>query len=203
MVEMPTNKILVFIRHGECELNRDGDRFCGDLEAEISPAGREQAARAAEVLPRLVPQFDAAWTSPRKRARQTAEIILPAAQWQVMEDLRENSFGVWEGLTKEEARRLTPQAYAAWEQDAYLHGPPEGESGLQTQPRMERILDAATQSSARTIVLLSHKTFLRFLVGMAIGIPPREIRGRLDVQTGRIGILELSGRRGKLLGLNL
>ncbi len=120
-----------------------------------------------------------------------------------MEDLRENSFGVWEGLTKEEARRSTPQAYAAWEQDAFLHGPPEGESGLQTQPRIERVLDAAMQSQAETIVLLSHKTFLRLLVGQVIGIPPNEIRMRLDVQTGKVGVLELTGRRGKLLGLNL
>lgn len=203
MVDMSSSKILVFIRHGECELNRDHDRFCGDLDPDISPVGREQAVRAAGVLLRLVPQFDAAWTSPRKRARQSADLILPGVEWQVMDDLREISFGTWEGLTKEEARRSSPEAYAAWEQDAYLHGPPGGESGTEAWPRIERILDAAAQSVAKTIVLLSHKTLLRLLVGMLIGIPPNEIRRRLDIQTGKIGILELSGRRAKLLRLNL
>ena len=196
-------KTLAFIRHGESELNRDNDRFCGDLDPDISLLGREQAARAGEVLSRIFPQIDAAWTSPRKRARQTAELIRPAVEWEVMDDLRETSFGAWEGLTKEEARKLTPEHYAAWEQDPYLHGPPGGESGLQTTARIEGILDAVARFPARTIVVVSHKTFLRFLVGTVIGIPLHEVRTRLDVQTGRIGILELSGQRGKLMGLNL
>lgn len=202
-MSISTPKVLVFVRHGETELSRDSDRFCGDLDPDISAIGQEQAIQAAEVLSRIVPQIDAAWTSPRKRARQTADFLRRAAEWEVIDDLREISFGAWEGLTKEEAREATPELYAAWEKNPYLHNPPGGESGLQAQTRIESVLDAATRSSATTIVAVSHKTYLRLLVGIAIGIPPQEVRKSLDVETGKIGILELHGRRGKLIALNL
>jgi broad specificity phosphatase PhoE len=129
--------------------------------------------------------------------------VLPHADWQVVEDLRELSFGEWEGLTKEEAAAKTPEAYRAWELDAYRNGPPGGESGLQAQPRIDRLVDLITSSPAQHILLVSHITYLRLLIGLLIEIPLSEVRKSLDVQQGRIGLLEVSGRKGKLTALNL
>lgn len=196
-------KTLVFMRHGETTLSRDGNRFCGDLEPDITPLGQEQAHAARETLSRINAHPDALWVSPRLRAQQTARILLPSADWQIMDDLRELAFGAWEGLTKEEAARLTPEAYAAWEADPYHNAPPRGESGLAARPRIDRVLQAIDQSAAHTILIVSHITFLRLLVGLLIDIPPALIRQRLDMQTGRIGIIEVVERRGKLKALNL
>ena len=196
-------KTLVFMRHGETTLSRDGNRFCGDLEPELTLLGQEQAAHARETLSRLVAAPDALWVSPRQRAQQTAHLVLPSADWQIMNDLRELSFGAWEGLTKEEAVALTPEAYADWDADSYHNAPPRGESGHDARPRIERIIKAIDESAAQTILIVSHITFLRLLIGLVIDIPPALIRKRLDVQTGGVGMLEVSGMKGKLKALNL
>jgi len=120
-----------------------------------------------------------------------------------MEELRELSFGRWEGLTKDECRALTPEAFAAWERDPYHNAPPGGESGQQAQTRIEAIFDAVARDSGETIFMVSHKTLLRLLVGLAIGVPATEVRGSLELQSGKIGVLELCGQRGKLKALNL
>jgi broad specificity phosphatase PhoE len=195
-------KRVAFVRHGETPLHVGANRFCGDLDPDLTSQGRSQAAHARQLLSHLMPEVDAAWTSPRLRARQTADLILPHVPWQVVEDLRELSFGEWEGLTKEEAGVKTPEAYRAWELDAYRNGPPGGESGHEARPRVERIVDAISTSLAESILVVSHITYLRLLIGLLIEIPLSEVRLRLDIQQGRIGLLEMSGRKAKLTALN-
>lgn len=195
-------KTVAFVRHGETPLHRGANRFCGDLDPDLTALGREQTAHARAVVSHLMPGVEAAWTSPRLRARETARLILPHAEWQVVEDLRELAFGEWEGLTKEEAGAKTPEAYRAWELDAYRNGPPGGESGLDAQPRIERIVEAISNSPAQNILVVSHITFLRLLIGLLIEIPLSEVRKRLDVQQGRVGLLEVSGRKARLTALN-
>src|SRR5947207_2907133 len=70
-------KTLAFLRHGETELNRDGDRFCGILDPPLADTGREQAVRASKTLKCILPQIDEAWTSPLVRARERQ----PALSW--------------------------------------------------------------------------------------------------------------------------
>lgn len=195
-------KTVVFVRHGETPLHVGANRFCGDLDPELTPRGREQAALARETLYAMMPEVDAAWTSPRRRARQTAAIILPHAQWQVIDDLRELSFGQWEGLSKEEASAKTPDDYLAWERDAYRNGPPGGESGLEAEPRVNRIIEQIGPSAAQNILIVSHITFLRLAIASLINIPLSEARLRLDIQQGRVGLLEVRERKGKLSVLN-
>jgi len=191
------------MRHGETPLSRDGNRFCGDLDPDLTLHGREQAAEARDAIEKISSQIGEAWTSPRRRAKVTAQLVLPGTQWKVVDDLRELSFGKWEGLTKEEARALTPEAFDAWDRDAYHNAPPEGESGLDATPRIASVLDAINSSSSQTILVVSHITFLRWLVGTMMEIPATEIRKRIEMQTGKVGSIEVSGRKGKLKNLNL
>jgi broad specificity phosphatase PhoE len=196
-------KRVAFVRHGETPLHVGANRFCGDLDPDLTARGEEQARRAAELLSRIMPGPEVAWTSPRLRARHTASLLVPSANWQVIDELRELSFGEWEGLTKEEAEGVTPAAYRAWEQDAYHNGPPGGESGLQAGPRLERLVGRLASSPARDILIVSHISILRLLLGLLIEIPLSEVRKRLDIQQGCIGLLEVSGNKGKLTALNL
>ena len=198
-----SQKTVAFLRHGETELNRDGDRFCGTLDPRLAETGRMQAARAAAILRDVIPQIDEAWTSPLERARETAKIILCSADWKIREDLRELSFGQWEGLTKEQCRIATPDAFSAWSLDGYTNGPPGGESGQQAKKRVDTVLKALAESQASTILLVSHKTFLRLLVGTILGITPAAIRGSLEILPARLGILEVKGSKGTLRALNL
>lgn len=85
------------IRHGETDYNKKR-RLQGQCDTELNAYGRELAEITAEAL-REVP-FDLAFTSPLKRAKETAKIILGDRQVPVVEDRRiqEISFGEYEGL---------------------------------------------------------------------------------------------------------
>lgn len=196
-------KTLIFVRHGETTAHVDANRFCGTLDPDLTEKGLAQADRAADVLKRLMLPIEEAWVSPRKRTRETAARLLSSAAWQIKDDLQELAFGQWEGLTKEEAAHLTPAAYLAWDHDSFTSGPPGGESGLQAQARIGRIIDDIERSTAQTILIVSHTTYLRLLIGEMMDIPHALIRHRLEIQLGRLGLMEVEGRRGKLKALNL
>ena len=94
---------LILVRHGETEWNAQR-RYQGHSDVPLSALGRRQAARAAERLAAL--KIDAVYTSDLGRALETAEIIAEQRGLEVCAEprLRELNFGVFEGLTFDEAQ---------------------------------------------------------------------------------------------------
>lgn len=88
---------LYIIRHGETPWNAEG-RLQGQTDIPLNENGIRLAKITGEAL-KDVP-FDLAISSPLKRARQTADLVLAGREIPVLEDARieELSFGSWEGL---------------------------------------------------------------------------------------------------------
>ncbi|MCE9621141.1 MAG: histidine phosphatase family protein [Actinomycetia bacterium] len=85
------------IRHGESEWNAVG-RWQGQADPPLTDAGMLQAVAAAAVLG----TFDGIYASSLQRAANTAAIIAEAigiGPVQLLDDLMENAFGPWQGLT--------------------------------------------------------------------------------------------------------
>jgi broad specificity phosphatase PhoE len=92
---------LLLVRHGETDWNRQL-RIQGSSDTELNETGREQARRLARELDGT--RLDAVWSSDLRRARETAAIVAEPRGLEVRldPDLRERSFGSWEGLTRAE-----------------------------------------------------------------------------------------------------
>lgn len=88
---------LYLIRHGETVWNTEG-RLQGKADIELNENGIRLAKVTGEAMKDI--HFDLAITSPLKRARQTAELVLGERKVPILEDSRieEITFGVWEGL---------------------------------------------------------------------------------------------------------
>ena len=88
---------LYIIRHGETSWNAEG-RLQGQTDIPLNENGIRLAKITGEAL-KEVP-FDLAISSPLKRARQTADLVLAGRQVPVLEDARieELSFGSWKRL---------------------------------------------------------------------------------------------------------
>jgi 2,3-bisphosphoglycerate-dependent phosphoglycerate mutase len=71
----PGRGLLVLLRHGESEWNRDR-LFTGWTDVDLSPAGMAEAARAGERLRGAGYRFDRCYTSVLRRATRTTEIVL-------------------------------------------------------------------------------------------------------------------------------
>ncbi|MGL5824846.1 MAG: histidine phosphatase family protein [Nocardioides sp.] len=118
------------VRHGETQWSRDR-RHTSTTDLPLTPQG-EQAARA--VRARLADlEFDLVLTSPRQRARRSAELAgFPVAE--VDADLAEWDYGDYEGITTAQIREIEPE-WTVWS-----HRCPGGESATEVAERMDRVV---------------------------------------------------------------
>ena len=120
---MPTT--IVLVRHGETDWNRD-NRFQGHADPPLNDTGREQARVLATEL--STESFAAAYTSPLRRAAETAAILGAALGIDAVPDgsLMEVDVGSWSGLTRTEVEARFPEGFARWLE--YGHGWDDGET---------------------------------------------------------------------------
>jgi broad specificity phosphatase PhoE len=146
MYVITTDRPFVLIRHGQTDANRDGI-IAGRLEAQLTEAGRE-AAEALAALPWEGPL--AVFSSPQKRAHQTAALAFPEADILLHEGLRERSWGDLEGRP---TGLQTPREAT----------PPGGESWAELQARVAAtITDCLTRSPrGHLTVLVAHSGIIR------------------------------------------
>ena len=88
---------LYIIRHGETDWNK-ARKVQGSVDIPLNAYGRHLAKGTAKGFEQL--HFDLAYTSPLKRAKETAEIILENRETPLCIDkrLEEISFGIYEGM---------------------------------------------------------------------------------------------------------
>jgi len=102
---------LILIRHGETDWNREL-RFQGQLDVPLNATGLEQARRVAERL--AGEPLDALFSSDLQRALQTARALAQRAGHDeplLEAGLREQHFGMVEGLRVPEIQQRYPQAW--------------------------------------------------------------------------------------------
>jgi broad specificity phosphatase PhoE len=156
---------LWIVRHGETEWSRDG-RHTSTTDIGLTPEG-EEVARSLEA--RLADaDIDLALTSPRARARRTAELAgFPDPQ--VDDDLVEWDYGDYEGLTTPEIRETVP-GWTVWSQPC-----PGGETAEEVGRRLDRVVDRVQEHGGRVLVF-SHGHASRVLAARWLGLPPTDGR---------------------------
>lgn len=166
---------LLLVRHGESTWNAIG-RYQGQMDPPLSPRGERQAMTAGEAL-RFTP-FDAAMSSPLRRAYQTAVAIAVPHTLPVEKDARltEIGHGAWEGLPVAEVIAGWPELTARWKQDPTDVQMPGGEHFGDVVARTHAWLaDTQRQYDGQTLLAASHDVILRILLADAQGLPLRRI----------------------------
>ena len=161
------------VRHGETEWSRDG-KHTSFSDIPLTENGVEVARTLGERLGGT--PFDLVLTSPRQRARRTAELAgFPDAH--VEEDLVEWGYGEYEGITTVEIRRTVP-GWTVWS-----HPTPGGETAEQVTKRLDRVLGKVRTHGGRCL-LFGHGHALRAFAARWIQQPADEGRFlRLDTAT--------------------
>ena len=191
-----------FIRHGETNWNREF-KYQGSSDIELSGDGVEQARRTGLRLSRIVPSR--VCSSPLKRARRTAEIIMEnnsgAAVIDLCDDLREISFGSWEGLTVPEIKERDAETFEAWRRAPFSAVPEGGESFAEVAERARRsakIMKEAGSPGGVTFVV-AHGAVLRALVAAFMDIGDMNLLWRARFDNCSISVLDMWGARPLLL----
>ena len=175
---------LLIIRHGETDWNREG-RFQGQIDVPLNDTGHAQAARLAARLAHET--HDALFTSDLRRARQTAAPL--AAAWVrtpvAVTGLREQNFGLLEGLDAPTTKAQHPALWAGWLQQDADFAAPGGESQRQFHTRvLKAVQELAAAHAGQRLVIVTHGGVLDMLWRSAHGLPLSGLRECLIPNTG-------------------
>ncbi|NLG36990.1 MAG: histidine phosphatase family protein [Clostridiales bacterium] len=171
---------LYLLRHGESEGNRQG-LLCGWTDVPLTQTGRAQAEATRKKWGSVA--FDEIFSSPLKRAGETARIVAGGRMVLAVDALRERNMGEFEGLTWDEVCLRYPGAPDAWSEDPVRYAPPGGESILEVYARCSRAADGllAGYPEAESLLIVSHGGALACMLAHLLGQPPESaLRYRFD-----------------------
>jgi broad specificity phosphatase PhoE len=184
------------VRHGETAANRDL-RYIGSRDDVLTEQGQRQAQLLAEALSPL--PIHAIYTSPRRRARDTAQPLADQLGLPVLvaDELRENAFGAWEGMSRAEVLAHSP-AYAellqVWEADPSIE-PPGGESITAMSARVSAFAKQLTMDHpGQSIVLVSHVGPIKALVAATLKESSAIVQ-RMFLDQATISVVDWAGEQ--------
>ena len=189
------------VRHGQTTWNKTR-RIQGHANIPLSEQGKRQiAALRRRIHDR---RFAAIYASDLDRTMHSARILAGAAETPIeaAPDLREFSYGDWEGLTVEEVEAKDPNRFAARMAGANeAFAAPGGENTAQVLARVRKFHSRALEcrQPADHVLVVAHGGSLRALLVCLLGLPDEHVwRFRLDVASLSIvrtypegGVLEL------------
>lgn len=161
---------LILIRHGETDWNREL-RFQGHADVPLNDVGHEQARRlglrlAGETAQHLI-------SSDLMRAQQTAapaalQLSLPVL---TSPALREQYFGIVEGMRADEIQSLHPRAWEEWLEFREDHAMPEGETAREFHARIIAALGGiAATHRGQCLIVVTHGGVLDMVWRTARGL---------------------------------
>lgn len=170
--ELAKGRRIVLIRHGQIRQHKE-KIFLGKIDEPLSEEGRTQAKEAGKELLALEKEgFDIKniYTSPLKRAKETAEIIAETCNEFVesvteMKDISEMSLGSWDGKYISEIKKKYPKEYELRGRNIFAFKIGNGsENFYDVQYRVvNAVKEVLRKDSSRDIAIVAHKGVLRAL----------------------------------------
>jgi len=167
---------LWWIRHAPVD---HGGRIYGQLDLSCDCSETAIFAGLAEQLPQ-----DAVWvTSNLRRTHETAAAIIraglpgpdriPGPEAVAIDDLAEQHFGKWQGLTYEDLQETRiGDFHRFWHAPAH-EAAPDGESFLAVIERVSRAVQRLVEMHAgRNVIAVAHGGTIRAALALALGLEP-------------------------------
>jgi broad specificity phosphatase PhoE len=190
---------LYFLRHGQTSFSRDNS-FCGSgLDPDLTEAGLEMAEAFATAY--SATPWNAIYSSPLRRTVATAQPLCKAVDSNLVlrDDLKEISYGKWEGMSVEAVSQAYHDDYIRWSTDPAWNAPTEGEPAIMIARRGLRVIEEVKQGySTGNVLIVSHKATIRIVLCSLLGIDVGRFRYRLACPVGSVSVIEF-GSQGPLL----
>lgn len=171
-LELPAGLTLYFARHGQTQANVE-KRFSGYKDTPLTALGLAQARQVGLILKRELGLAEGYRfvCSPLARAVTTMTIAretmgLPPDGFSTDNRLKEIDLGVWDQLTDDEARALSPTLFEQRTADKWHVRVPEGENYAEVAARVS---DWVRELKTNTVAV-SHGATTRILRGLLAGL---------------------------------
>ena len=165
---------LLLIRHGESTWNSVRKVQGNHAGVPLSELGRKQAVLLGERLRRM--ELSRVFCSTVERARETALIALGGDYpVEYLDDLREISFGEWEGLRVDEVRERFPGRLETWFSTPSKVAIEGAEPFGEFHERATRAVDRLVESTDGDILIISHGGVICAWLTSVLGMSPDDI----------------------------
>jgi broad specificity phosphatase PhoE len=195
---------LILVRHGATQANVCRPHRLQGLrpDSELIAQGRQQARAVRESLrDRTVA---AVYSSPLKRAKETAEIVaephgLPV---EIEENTLEADVGLWTDLSWPEIEQRWPEECRAFHSDPERHGYLGGENLAQVQARaLPAVQGLIARHHGEALVVVSHGAVNRVLLAHWLGMGISAAR-TIPQENAAINLVEFQGGEAKVRTVN-
>lgn len=167
---------LLLIRHGETDWNIEG-RYQGQADPPLNEKGVAQAHTLVEEMAEI--PIDVFYSSPLRRALETAEILADSLNVPLHRELRlmEIHQGDWQTRLRSEIENLYPDLFLHWESKPWEVTPPGGETLTHVQERVYAAVDDITsRHKDSSIGLVTHRVPIALLKIRYQGLDPDVVR---------------------------
>ena len=156
---------LYLVRHGTTTMNVQ-NRYRGRCDVPLDAQGYQDAVDAARQLSGA--GLTAVYTGPLRRTIATAQIIADEARvpdLRILHGLNNVDYGVWEGMTAEEAAMYDPEAFELYRTSPGRAACPLGERLSDAQQRMVEALQLiGKRHPGEVVTAVSHAVMVRLVV---------------------------------------
>lgn len=192
---------IYLMRHGETDWNK-ARRLQGQSDVPLNEFGIELAIKTAEGLKDV--DFDAAFSSPLKRALVTAQTVLGDREVSLVTDerLMEMNFGQSEGQGFDPMKQNPEHPFYAFLCKPECYAPTDGgESIGQAKERAaaflrERIFPL--EKSCRNVLIVAHGALNRCILNPIAGIPDKDF-WKIGLPNCAVSILSLENGKLEIL----
>lgn len=190
---------IVLTRHGQSlwNIGETNEKYCGggdkSFDVPLTELGIIQAHKVGKTIAKKF-NITKIFSSPLKRAKESAKIINKYINCELkfLDNLREISYGFWEGLTREEIIKLYPDNYREWVNDPANTAPYEGETGYQVRDRIVLFFNSLMKEikDNENILIVGHKTVNRIIICHILGIDIKDYRDKIKQDNASLSIFE-------------
>ncbi len=168
--ETHTPTRLYLARHGQTDYNVQR-RFQGRIDIPLNATGELQAKALARAMQQIKP--DVVFASPLGRAVATAQATADLFDLSVQTDERlvERSFGLWEGLSREDISSRYPEQWEAYGQRRPTEGMEIEERGAVSDRMAAACRDIVREHRGQTILVVSHGAAISLAITELLGFP--------------------------------
>lgn len=193
---------ILLVRHGQTVWNTKGRYMGWTLDVGLSDTGEWQARRLSERL--RGEEIDAVYSSPLKRAADTAEIVAEphGLNVQVIEGFGEMRLGEWEGQYMQDVAARFPDLWRQWRKDPTGISMPGGESLDQVQARAVSAMDGViAEHEGGQALIVTHEVVVRLLIAYCLNVSTSIYR-RLEVSNASLTVVRKLGKYLRVRTLN-
>jgi probable phosphoglycerate mutase len=165
------DKLIYIIRHGETDYNKLGVVQGSGIDSDLNPRGVQQAANFYAYYKEI--KFQKIYTSALKRTQQS---VLPFIEigkpCQVLPELNEISWGIFEGKPQNESERLAYwEVVNGWKNGNYSAKIEAGESAAEMQARQLPVVQLLKAQKEDCVLIATHGRAMKSLLCTLLNLP--------------------------------